>query len=254
MAGCRAPHRSNCSRCWRHARDPLLFARCVSVAAAIVACAHSAGTQAARPFVTDDARIVNSGGCQIESFVKRQRRHQEDEIGFLAGCAPVAMVELTLGGVRTDSAEEGASNAAIAQAKTLLRTLRTNDFGLALSLGATRLNPTGPVQQTGWAPSLNVIGSLSLLNDNATLHANLGSVRDRVLSRTRHTWGLGAEIVFNARLSGIVEAYGQEADRPSRQLGLRFWLVPNRFQVDGTLGSQSGGSRAWTSLGIRALF
>ena len=231
-----------------------MLARCVSVAAALVVCIHSAGTHAARPFVTDDARIVDTGGCQIESFVKRQRRHREDEIWFLPGCTPVGPVELTLGGIRTDNANAGTSSTAIAQAKTLLRTLRTNDFGLALTLGATRLNPIDPVQQAGWFPFLNVVGSLSMLDDNAIIHANLGSLRDRGLSRTRHTWGLGAEIVLNPRLYGIVEAYGQEADRPSRQVGLRFWVVPNRFQVDGTLGSQSGVPRTWTSLGIRALF
>jgi len=206
--------------------------------------------------VTDDARIVDTGGCQIESFVKHQRRHYENEIWFLPGCTPVGQVELTLGGIRTDSAVEGTSSATIAQAKTLLRTLRTNDFGLALTLGATRINPIAPVQQAGWSPYLNVIGSLSMLDDNVIIHANLGGLRDRVLSRTRQTWGLGTEISLNPRLYGIIEAYGQEADRPSRQIGLRFWVVPSRFQLDGTLGSQSGEprSRTWTSVGIRALF
>ena len=231
-----------------------MLARCIGIAAALAGCAHSAGTYAARPFATDDARIVDTGGCQIESYVKRQRRQQEDEIWFLPGCTPVGQVELTLGGIRTDSADAGTSSATIAQAKTLLRTLRTNDFGLALTLGATRLNPIGPVQQAGWSPFLNVVGSLSILDDNAIIHANLGSLRDPLLSRTRQTWGLGAEIVLNPRLYGIVEAYGQEADRPSRQVGLRFWVVPNRFQVDGTLGAQSGVPRTWNSLGIRALF
>ena len=231
-----------------------MLARCIGIAAAILGCAHCAGTHAARPFVTDDARIVDTGSCQIESLAKRQRRQREDEVWFLPGCTPVGQVELTLGGIRADNAAEGTSSSAIAQAKTLLRTLRTNDFGLALTFGAARLIPIHPDRQAGWSPFLNLIGSLSLLDEGAILHANVGSLRDRALSRTRHTWGLGAEVVFNPRLYGIIEAYGQEADRPSRQIGMRFWVVPNRFQVDGTLGSQSGGSRAWTSLGIRVLF
>lgn len=253
MAGCRAPHRNNCSRCWRHGRDTLLLARCAS-AAVLFVCMHSAGTHAARPFVTDDARIVDTGGCQIESFVKRQRRHREDEIGFLPGCTPVGPVELTLGGLRVDNADEGTSSTAIAQGKTLLRELRTNDFGLALTLGAARFNTIDPALARGWSPYVNVIGSLSVLDDAAIIHANAGSIRDRVMSQTRATWGLGAEIALTTRLIAIVEGYGQEAEGPSRQIGLRFWVVPNRFQVDGTLGSQSGVPRTWTSLGIRALF
>ena len=117
-----------------------MFARGFSMAAAIVACAHSAATHAARPFVTDDARIVDTGSCQIESFAKHQRRHPENEVWLLPGCTPVGPVELTLGGFRTDNADAGTSSSAIAQAKTLLRELRTNDFGLALTLGAVALS------------------------------------------------------------------------------------------------------------------
>lgn len=233
-----------------------MHVRRVSIAAAIAACAYGSGGHAARPFVTDDARVVDTGGCQIESFIKHQRKSQGNEIWFMPGCTPVGQIELTLGGIRTDNAAEGTSSAAIAQAKVLLRELRTNDFGLALTVGATRINPVEPTRQAGWSPFLNAIGSLSLLDDVAVLHANVGGLRDRTLSRTRHTWGLGAEILLNPRLYGIIETYGQEAERPSQQIGLRFWVIPNRFQIDGTLGSQSGQpqSRAWTSIGIRALF
>jgi hypothetical protein len=226
------------------------------MAAAIVTCAHSAATHAARPFVTDDARIVDTGSCQIESFAKHHRRRPENEVWLLPGCTPVGPVELTLGGFRTDNADAGTSSSSIAQAKTLLRELRTNDFGLALTLGAVRFNTIDPALARGWSPYVNAIGSLSVLDDAAVIHANVGSIRDRVISRTRATWGLGAEIALTSRLIAIIEGYGQEAERPSRQVGLRFWVVPNRFQIDCTLGSQPGepDSHSWTSVGIRALF
>ena len=231
-----------------------MFTRGVSIAAALAAWVHCA--HAARPFVTDDARIVDTGGCQIESFVKHQRRYQEDEVWFLPACSPVGRVELTLGGIQTDNANEGTSSSAIAQGKVLLRELRKNDFGLALTLGGALLNTIDPALARGWSPYVNVIGSLSVLDDAAIVHANAGSIRDRVMSRTRTTWGLGAEIALTSWLFAIVEDYGQEAERPSRQVGLRFWVVPNRFQIDCTLGSQPGepDSRSWTSVGIRALF
>lgn len=37
----------------------------------------------ARPFNTDDARVVDPGGFQIESYVKDQRRTDETEFWFL---------------------------------------------------------------------------------------------------------------------------------------------------------------------------
>ncbi len=95
-----------------------------------------------------------------------------------------------------------------------------------------------------------------MLDDQTIIHANLGGLRDRAASLTRLTWGLGAEIALGPRLSGIIESYGQEGEHASRQIGLRIWIVPNRFQVDGTLGRQGGQPqpRSWASLGILALF
>lgn len=235
----------------RHAAAVLAFAASMPVPVAF----------AARPFVTDDARIVDEGGCQIETFSKHQRRSSEREFWFLPGCTPAGPVELTIGGIKaggikTDDAIDGASSSVIAQAKTLIRTLRPNDFGLAATLGATRLNPIAPAQPAGWSPYFNLVTSLSLLDDRAFIHANIGALRDRPAALTRPTWGLGAEIALGTRLFGIVEAYGQQGEHPSRQIGLRFWVVPNRLQIDATLGSQvrRTPTDVWTSLGMRVLF
>jgi len=49
--------------------------------------------------------------------------------------------------------------------------------------------------------------------------------------------------------------YGQEGDPPSRQLELRWWVLPGKLQIDGTLGARDGNTpRRWTSVGLRALF
>ncbi len=229
--------------------------RC-TVAALLAACAHVTAAHAARPFVTDDARIVDPGGCQIESFVKRQRHFSENEVWFVPGCSPAGPVELTLGATRTDNAAEGTSSSVLAQAKTLVRMLRPDDYGLAVTVGAVRLNPVDPSRRERWSPYLTLIGSRSLMNDRTVVHANLGALRDPANGLTRKSWGLGAEFAATSRVSVIAEAYGQEGDRPSGQFGVRYWVVPNRLQIDGTLGAQAGQSpaRAWTSFGARILF
>ena len=211
---------------------------------------------AARPFVTDDARIVDPGGCQIESFARDQRKTAEREFWFLPGCTPGRNVEYTLGGFKLDNAGSGTSSTVIAQAKTLLRPLATNGYGVALTLGLIRQNQPENSSGAMRNPFLNVIGSLSLHDGAVVLHGNLGALQDRIADRTRHTWGIGSEIRLGSRLFAIAEAYQQEGELPSRQIGLRYWILPNRFQVDGTLGSQnaSPASRAWTSLGVRILF
>jgi hypothetical protein len=223
------------------------------VALALMGCCALA--HAARPFVTDDARIVDPGGYQIESFIKHQRNVRENEFWFLPAWNPGSIVELTLGGFAIRNAEAESANAVIAQAKALLRPLRTNDFGLAVTVGALRQEPLGPADGA-WSPFVNLISSLSVLDEAVVVHANVGLLDDRQSDVKRYTWGLGAEIATTARLWVIAETYNQEGDKPSTQVGLRYWAIPNRMQVDGTFGAQHSEpqNRSWISIGVRILF
>jgi len=206
--------------------------------------------------VTDDARIIDPGGYQIESFFKHQRNVREDEFWFLPGWNPRRSVELTLGGFLLRNAEEGRAGTLIAQAKTLLRPLQANDFGLAVTLGALRQNPVVSTDRSRWSPFVNLIGSRSWMDDAVVVHANAGLIDDGLSAVRRYTWGLGGEIAAGVRLSTIIETYNQEGEKPSSQIGLRYWVVPNRLQVDGTLGGQrlDPQNRSWVSIGVRILF
>lgn len=208
---------------------------------------------AARPFVTDDARVVDEGGCQVETFVKRQRKVDEREFWFLPACNLLG-VELTAGRSWVDGNAPGDSRFNILQAKTLLKDLQTNGSGYALTLGAFRVSPFQTAHTTN--PYVNAIGSFSFADDRVVIHANVGAISDRQAAMTRATWGLGAEIALHPQLIGIVESYGQRADKPTLHYGLRVWVVPNKVQVDGTLGTQNSGppERSFRSLGLRVLF
>jgi hypothetical protein len=205
------------------------------------------GAQAARPFVTDDARIVDRDGCQIETFVKRQRKFDETEFWFLPACNPWG-AELTAGHIRVDSTPAGDTRTTILQAKMLLKPLATNGSGFALSLGVLAGGATSPY--------FNAIGSFSFADDRVVLHTNLGGLRDSTANRSRGTWGVGAEILLIApRLYGIVESYGTGGEKPTSHAGLRFWIVPNRVQVDTTVGlQQSSPERRFTTVGLRILW
>lgn len=217
----------------------------------------AATAHAARPFVTDDARIVDAGGCQIETFAKVQQRENENEMWFLPGCTPARgldSTEITVGGNKIDNAGSGTANTLIAQVKTLLKPLQTDGWGFAATLGTLRQHPANV--DASWSPYVNLVGSRSLLHDAVVLHVNAGQLRDRTILRNRYTWGLGAEIALGEKLYGIVESYNQAAEKPSSQVGLRYWITPNRVQIDSTVGTQAapGGRRTWTSIGMRFLF
>ena len=231
--------------------------RVISFAVAIILNLAGSAAHAARPFVTDDARIVDPGGCQIETFVKVQQRENENELWFLPGCTPASgldSTEITLGGNKVDNAGSGTANTLIAQVKTLLKPLQTDGWGFAATLGTLRQHPANV--DASWSPYINLVGSQSLLHDAVVLHANVGQLRDRTILRNRYTWGLGAEIAMGAKLYGIAESYNQAGEKPSSQVGLRYWITPNKIQIDSTLGTQStpGSRRTWTSVGMRFLF
>ena len=227
---------------------------CLRILAALLLSASALPAMGARPFVTDDARVVDAGGCQIETFAKRQSRLDEREFWFLPACNPWGSVELTLGGTRVDGNAPGDSRSTLLQAKTLIRALQTNGTGLALTVGLLQTEPfRAPSAQS---PYFNAIASSSFADDRIVLHANLGGISDKVAGLNRGTWGLGAEVMLNARLYGILESYGQRGEKPTRHMGLRVWIVPNKVQVDGTLGQQQSGppERRFQSIGLRLLF
>lgn len=209
--------------------------------------------QAARPFVTDDARIVDKDGCQIETFFKRQHRFDESEFWFLPACNPLG-VELTLGGIWLKSLPFGDTRTTLLQGKALLKPLETNGAGFALTLGVLRVSPFQSARAT--SPYFNAIGSFSFADDRLILHTNLGGVRDKVASFSRGTWGIGGEVLLSApRWIGIIETYGQRGEKPTLHTGLRVWIVPNRVQMDTTLGfQQSSPERRFHSVGLRVLW
>lgn len=214
--------------------------RIVAGTACVVAVFLSLGPAialAARPFVTDDARIVDDGHCQLESFYKAQRSYGGSEFWFLPACNPGG-VELTLGANRIEDERNS-----IAQAKILLRPLDTNGAGYALSGGFF-----------GGDPYANGIASFSFLDDRAIVHANLGMIRQSAADRA--TWGVGLEALLAApRWYAIAETFGQRGDTPTVHVGLRFWVIPNRFQIDATHGEQRASpAKNFNSLGIRLLF
>lgn len=189
--------------------------------------------EAARPFVTDDARTVDPDHCQIETFYKEQRAYSGHEFWFLPACNRLG-VEWTLGGNRM----EGENNL-IVQGKKLLKPLETNGYGLAFSVGAI-----------GEEAYVNGIASFSLLDDWSVIHANLGYLENRPV------FGIGLEqLLFAPRVYGILETYGARSEKPTVHGGIRLWVIPNRFQIDSTYGvQQSDPVQRFFTVGLRFLF
>lgn len=210
---------------------------------------------AARPMITDDARIVDAKACQVESWV-RFNQTESNQYWAVPACNPTGNLEISVGGAVGREPAGPYISDTLLQLKTLMRPLTTNGFGWGLALGRARnprLDPAGNLLGNvyGYLPA-----SFSLRDDAVVVHVNVGFLRDRREGRTNATWGVGTEIRLRENLQLIAETFGQgTGQRPFGHAGLRFWVVPNRVQIDATYGNQfvpNSGSR-WFTIGLRLI-
>lgn len=217
-----------------------------ALAAAVLMAAPQAF--AARPLITDDARIVDPKACQVESWVKRNR--DSTEYWAIPACNFTGNLEVALGGARTHDAMGTRTSDVQMQAKTLFKPLETNGWGIGLAVGTVRHVDIDRRDWYAYVPT-----SFSLRDDAVVVHTNVGFLRDGALRSDRLTWGLGTEVRLAERSWLIAETFGQQHGKALHQLGVRHWLVPDRVQFDVTYGNRNGsGSEArWFSFGLRLL-
>lgn len=206
---------------------------------------------AARPFVTDDARLTTGGSCQFESWMRLYP--DSKELWALPACNPTGNLEFTLGGGRAKSQGEQATSDYVLQAKTLFRLLSTNDWGWGFAVGT--------IKHPEISPGPNMLGntyaylplSVSLHDDRIIVHANLGGLKDKASGRSSMSWGFGGEFALRSGLLGIAETYGDNRGMSYGQIGVRYSVIPDLFQVDTTWGQQlsGAGNSHWLSFGIR---
>lgn len=206
--------------------------------------------EAARPMITDDARIVDEKSCQIESWMKKSRDGSES--WALPACNFTGNLELAAGAVHVRDTVGGRTTDLTLQGKTLFRPLAPNDWGVGLVAGVLH-HPQSDAGGRDWYAY--VPASVSFRDDRFVLHGNLGWLREQEVGAHRLTWGVGSETQLGGRSWLIAETFGQNQGRPSYQVGLRHWIVPDRLQVDATVGDRFGGDdrERWFSIGLRWL-
>ena len=205
--------------------------------------------QAARPMITDDARLTDAGACQMETWV--HIHHDERELWALPACNPGGNFELTFGGALAYGDGQRQHGALLLQGKTLIKPLTTNSYGIGFAAGYA----TQPGSEQSGSPYLYVPVSFSLADDRMVIHTNLGNLRERETRKNHLTWGIGGELQTTERLYVIAESYGQDKDNAFFQTGLRYWVIPGHVQIDTTYGSRFGHSREerWLSIGLRLI-
>lgn len=230
------------------------LARHARHAMAMVLLAVAPLTHAARPMITDDARIVDAKACQLESWVKSNRN--SDEFWALPACNFSGNLEVTAGAARTHIDQATHTTAQVLQGKTLFRTLETNSWSWGLAVG--HIQHPDQRNRLGGDVYAYVPATFSFRDDRVFVHTNLGWLREQQNGRHHATWGLGTEMQMTDRTWLIGESFGQNQGSPFYQVGVRHWLVPNHVQIDTTYGNRFGsggvkGDERWFSIGLRLL-
>lgn len=208
---------------------------------------------AARPMLTDDARVVDAKSCQLETWVRENK--DSTEYWALPACNFTGNLELTVGGAKGKDNSNTETTDIVYQAKTLIKELETNGWGIGLVVGNVRhpqINTESNVIGNLYA---YVPASFSFLDDRFVLHTNLGALHSKDEKNTYITWGLGSETKLTNRSYLIGEVFGQNKSNPFFQLGIRYWLVPNHVQFDTTYGNRMNDTseEQWFSIGLRLL-
>lgn len=197
---------------------------------------------AARPFVTDDARLTTAGSCQVESWLRSYP--DSHEVWLLPACNPSGNLEFTFGGGSARHDAEQSTRDYVFQVKTLLRPLTTNDWGLGLAAGTVRHPEITPGPNLLGNTYVYIPLSASFNEDKIVLHANLGWLKDRASGRDNMSWGLGGEFQLTSRFMAIAETFGDNRNASYGQMGGRFAILPERLQVDATFGRQISASHS----------
>ncbi|MDR2015100.1 MAG: hypothetical protein LBP99_05705 [Azoarcus sp.] len=209
--------------------------------------------RAARPMITDDARVVDDKSCQVETWVQDGRN--STEYWALPACNFTGNLELTLGGARTRADGRTRTTDVVFQGKTVFKTLEPNGWAWGLVVGNTRHPNIHSDRKLIGNLYTYVPASFSFRDDRFVLHANLGWLREKEPRQNRMVWGVGSETQLTHRTWLVAEAFGQDRGRPFYQAGFRHWLVPDRVQIDTTYGNRFGSSTEgrWFSIGLRLL-
>lgn len=226
---------------------------------------------AVRPFVTDDARIIDQGQITSEIWVDKSLRHLDDspELNALIGASFTQWYELTLaGGMGTKKFGEDFSNPVI-QSKFLLSSMKEDGTpGLALSFGLTPNEGSGDLRTHGSSSYLLGLISKRMYDDHLLLHLNIGATKNWIQdekSETKPFWGVGAEFaLWTFEWRGVFEVFSGDPFHPIRtdvatQAGFR-WLYSDLLNFDAIIGAEPrindnghriGGLSSWIQFGIR---
>jgi len=207
-------------------------------------CVLALSAEAGRPLVTDDAGIVEARACQLETWLQSEGGARTAWI--LPACNPGGNLEITLGAALPAGGHTPGQRSQLLQFKTLLWPGGETEWRTGLAFGLQRLD-RGAVSHEAYA---YLVASRAIAGDHTLLHLNLGALHRGATRAHALTWALALDRQVHERLWISLESFGENRARAHYQIAARHALVPERLQLDASLGGHFGGGARVLSLGL----
>lgn len=202
---------------------------------------------AARPLTADDSSILDANTCQLEAW--GQRANNQTEYWTVPACNFNIGWELAAGLAQARSEDGRAvTRLGVLQAKTAIRKLAPNDWGLGLVLAR---QPAAAGSLKG-DTSINVPVTISLSDEKVLVHANIGWVRQGATPGDCFTWAIGTEFGVSQRTVFTLESFGSQLGRSRIQTGIRYSVLPSYLDLDASYGERltARGQERVVSIGL----
>ncbi len=215
----------------------------VAMLAAVSLPAH-----AGRPLNTEDASVLEEGGCQVEAWIDRGR---DATLGWLVpACNFGAGIEWQVGAGRERQGGNDALVETYAQAKKVWKAFGVGAWGIGTVVGVSRR----PLQESarGWENPYVVIPVSIGLTEDTAVHFAPGWSRDREARRNLTVWGVAIESAVHPKVALVAEAFGENASRPFLRAGFRLNAIEDHLDFDLTVVARPNGTREerYVSIGL----
>ena len=209
---------------------------------------------AGRPFVTEDAGLLDRGACEWESTLAHatERAAQAGNAwSNQVGCGVGGRTQMALGTTHARSAGVGSNDLTLG-GKVGLVDGGDAHASVALAGGSTWVRAPGAAQRWDNAAATLVVSVP--LHARWTGHANLGVLHLRDDRDTLGTWALALEHALKEQLAVGVETFGPGRGKPWIGAGVR-WQVAPAVTLYASVARQAGTARARTvTAGLKLAF
>jgi hypothetical protein len=205
--------------------------------------------QAAQPLVTDDAAVVTPKTCQLEAWIHSTRDGRE--YWAQPACNFTGNLELSVGGAHARPDTGGSSSIVQLQAKTVLIPRTNGAWSFGAVAGGTRETavPHGSSAfQTYYAKAL----ASWYPRRDLQIDLDLGAA-NVYGSGTLTLAGAAIQYAAVTNVQLLAETFRDEPGRGKYQVGVRYIVIPNRFEAYASYGNRFNGPPGqWSAIaGIR---